>query len=111
MLGLSFTIACDNSSSPAQLILPPSCFPSSNLLVYLNGLSCTEGLIGSQDDTQTVDSIVSMVGQVAIVTDRLQEKFLLQAAEGIVIGLVGGVDPLVIAREVPLAVQPAMVQA
>ena len=52
-----------------------------------------------------------MVGQVAVVPDRVEEKLLLQEAETVVIGLAGTVDEVVLSDECTVGLEIGVVQS
>src|SRR5262249_47033217 len=89
------------AAAPQRASSPPeACSPQ----LQRDGLPFARRPVGGQYDAQAVHRVGQVLGEVQVVADRAQQVLLFAQAEPVVIGpvvvgLVGGVDPLVGARE------------
>ena len=73
-------------------------------MLQIDRATLARGLVGGEHDAEAVDGVVEVVGEIDVVLDRAQQVFLFAAAELVVVGLVGRVDPLGGLRELVVLV-------
>ncbi|MDB4733773.1 hypothetical protein OAF73_00200 [Planctomycetota bacterium] len=77
----------------------------------VHGPARSERLVRGEDDAGGVEGVVEVVGGVEGAGDGLGEELLFAEAEAVVVGLVGGVNPLVGAQEFVVLVPSDAVNA